>query len=110
METNQLTAADAAKLGSITKSSISFGPLTISWNLDLSIPQIIVDASLFGVSIGHAVINPANPSVTLGGSVGIASAKVTLTANFAQSELDYDVDVETFGHTIVNKSGKLFSW
>ncbi|MBD2755450.1 hypothetical protein [Spirosoma validum] len=110
MEAYQLTAAEAAQLGSVTSSSISFGPLTITWNLDLSVPQIAVGASLLGVSIGQAVLNPSNPSVTLGGSVGIAKATVTLTANFSQEELDYSVDVESFGHTIVNKSGRLFSW
>jgi len=108
--TTQFTVQHAAKLANAQNGSASFGPLTISWAIDLSIPQISVSASIFGTSLGSAVINPSNPSITLGGSVGVASATAVLTANFAALELDYNIDVEVLGSTIFNKSGTLFTW
>jgi hypothetical protein len=104
------TSTDAAKLGNQQSGSVTWGPLKITWNLDISIPQIAVDAYLNGISIGHAVINPANPTITLGGSIGIATAELILTADFTKKEIDYDVDVELLGYSIVNKKGKLFTW
>ncbi len=110
MSNYQLTAADAANLANNISGSKSFGPLTINYDLDLSIPQLTVNASIYGTSIGHVVINKDNPSATLGGSVGIAKAEVGLTANFDAQELDYSVDVEVLGSTVYKGSGKLFSW
>jgi hypothetical protein len=109
MATFQLTKAEVEQLANFQSGSISFGPLTLNWNIDISIPQITVDASLLGVSIGHAVINKTNPTATLGGSVGFASANVTLSADFDKHELSYDVDVKYFGHSI-KKNGVIFSW
>jgi len=105
-----LTADQAKAMGQNISGSKSFGPLTINYNIDLNFPQISANATLYGVSIGSVVIDPRNPSATIGGSVGIAKAELTLTANFQSNELDYNVDVEAFGHTIYSGSGKLFSW
>ncbi|MDR6966637.1 hypothetical protein J2X31_000635 [Flavobacterium arsenatis] len=105
-----LTADQAKAMGQNISGSKSFGPLTLNYNIDLSIPQISASATLYGVSIGSVVINPNSPSATIGGNVGIAKAELTLTANFQSNELDYNVDVEAFGHTIYSGSGKLFSW
>ncbi|WP_298547843.1 hypothetical protein [uncultured Aquimarina sp.] len=103
---------DRKSLGNQISGTKSFGPLTITYDLDLSIPQLTANATLHGYSIGHVVINPEHPSATLGGSVGIAEAEaeVTITANFDKKELDYTVDVEAFGTTFYKGSGKLFSW
>lgn len=98
------------QVANLLSGSKSFGPLTINYNLDLSVPQITANATVYGVSIGNITINPQNPSATLGGSAGIAKAEATLTANFASNELDYNVDVEVFGSTVYDGSGKLFSW
>lgn len=113
MDTNSnLTTypVDAQYLSQQISGSKSFGPLTITYNIDLSVPQISGNATVYGVSIGSILINPQNPTATLGGSVGFAKADLTLTANFAGSELDYDVDVEGFGHTFYKGSGKVFTW
>jgi len=101
---------DASKMGSQLAGSKSFGPLTINYNIDLSIPQISANATIYGVSIGNILLNEQNPTATLGGSVGIAKAEATLTVDFTKEELDYDVDVEAFGHTLYNGAGKLFTW
>ncbi|MDI1256336.1 MAG: hypothetical protein PSV16_09555 [Flavobacterium sp.] len=110
MNTLTITQEEAKQMGQNIAGSKSFGPLTVNYNIDLSIPQISVSATLYGVSIGSAVINRQDPSVTLGGNVGFAKAELTLTANFDANELDYSVDVEAFGHTIYSGSGRLFSW
>ncbi len=107
---NELSAADLAKLSQSISGSKSFGPLTINYNIDFSIPQITASATLFGVSIGAININPQNPTATLGGSVGFGKAEVTLTADFAKKQLLYSIDVEVFGKTIFSGSGVLFSW
>lgn len=108
--TQNLTAAQAAQMGSNQSGSAKFGPLTVTWNIDLTIPRITADATLFGVSIGHVVIDPQHPTATIGGSVGFATAELILTADFTAKELDYNVDVEAFGHVVVKKSGKLIGW
>ncbi|MBL0913821.1 MAG: hypothetical protein IBJ09_15755 [Bacteroidia bacterium] len=110
LATYEFTEEDARKLGSQISGSKSFGPLTITYNIDLSIPQISGNATIYGVSIGSILINPQHPSVTLGGSVGIAKAEVTLTADFSAKQLDYDADVEIFHHTVYSGKGVLFSW
>jgi hypothetical protein len=110
MTTTSLTANSAAQMGNSQGGSAKFGPLSISWNIDIAALQITVDATLYGVSIGHAVLNPANPTATLGGNVGIAEAELTLNANFPGKEIDYVVKVSAFGHPIVDKSGKLIGW
>ena len=105
-----LTKEHAHKMGQMFGGTKQFGPLTITYNIDLSIPQITASASLYGVTIGSVVINPSNPSATIGGSVGIGEAEITLTADFDKKEVDYEVNVEAFGHTIYEGSGVLFSW
>ena len=105
-----LTEAEVVHLSNFQSGSASFGPLTINWNIDISIPQITVDATLYGTSIGHAVINTSNPNVQIGGSIGIASATVTLSADFTKRQLSYEVEVKTLGHIVVKKGGILVSW
>lgn len=90
--------------------SKTFGPLTINYSLDLSIPQVSANATLYGISIGGIVLNPEHPTASIGGSVGIAKAELKLTVDFSKKELDYDVDVEAFGKVLYKGSGKLFSW
>ena len=104
------TTADAAKLGNQQTGSIGLGPLSVSWNIDIATPQIILDASIEGISIGHAVLNLKNPTITIGGSTGVATAEVILTADFTAKEIDYDIDVEVLGNTVANKKGKLITW
>ncbi len=109
MAINELSAQAAAQLGNMLGGSKSFGPLTVTYDLDISVPQITASASLYGVSIGHVVINKDNPSATLGGDVGIAKAELELTVDFDAKEVDYSVDVSAVV-TIYKGSGKLFTW
>ncbi len=106
--TMNLYPVNHAELGNFITGSKTFGPLTINYNVDLSIPQVQITVLLYGVVIGQATINKAHPTVQLGGSIGIAKAEVDLTLN--GNEIDYKIDVEAFGKTIYSGSGVLFSW
>ncbi len=106
----ELSSQDVALLGNNLKGSQSFGPLTINYDLDISVPQLSVNGSVFGTSIGHVVLNKDQSSATLGGNVGIAKAEVKITADFDTKEVDYSVDVESFVKTIYKGSGTLFTW
>jgi hypothetical protein len=106
----QLTTVDVNKLANTHSGCVNFGPLCISWNLDLSYPRIIVDSTLYGTPIGHEVIDTTHPTACFGGNLGVAKAEAELTANFDERALDYKVEVSVIGNTIVNKCGLLFTW
>ncbi len=102
------------ELDTKTMSGISgsktFGPLTLTYDIDVAELKVTGSAKLYGAPIGSFELSPQHPEVTIGGSVGIAKAELKLQANFDKKEIDYDVDIEAFGKTIVDSSGKLFSW
>lgn len=100
---------DGKSLMNNFSGSKSFGPLTINYDLNTSIPQITVKATLFGISVGSGVINPSNPSITLGGHIGNSKATITLTVDFNRKELDYDVSIN-LGGISSNWKGTLFTW
>lgn len=109
MEANQavqLSQEHANLLLNSSQWSISFGPLTLSLSVDLSVPQVTVSATLLGVSIGSVTLSPSNPTATIGGSIGPFTAEVTLTINVANKTLDYHVQVKGFGVGI-DKSGTI---
>lgn len=90
-------------------NSISFGPVRIEYQLDLSVPQITFSVYLLGTRIGGGTINPTNPSLTVGGSIDGFKAEVKLTADFAGRKVTYDIALETpLGGK--HYSGTLFSW
>lgn len=99
---------NSAALANFVSGSKTFGPITITYNIDLSIPQVQITVTLYGVTIGQATINPQHPKVQIGGSVGIAKAQVDLTLKGKQ--IDYTIDVEAFGKTLYKGNGMLFSW
>jgi hypothetical protein len=105
-----MSQADAAKLANVHSGTINLGPLTINWNLDLSIPRFIADATLHGISLGHVVLDTSNPNAKIGGNIGIADAEVDLTADFTKKQVDYHAIVSIFGHKLIDKSGVLATW
>ena len=105
-----LTEEQIALMGQDIHGSQSFGPLTIYYDIDLSVPQITFDLKVHGHSIGGGTINPSNPSVTIKGSKGFIEVDVNLTANFDAKQVDYRVSVKAFGSTIVETGGILFTW
>ena len=115
-DANPTTAAtpnypiDVAKLANSISGSKTWGPLTVNYSLDITVPQVTASASLYGHTIDNIVLNPQNPKDNIGGSIGIAKAEVILTADFTKKEIDYDVDVEIFGHKLFDNTGVLFTW
>jgi len=73
--------------------SWSFGPLSVSVCVDLSVPDISVTVTLLGVTIGKVVLNPQNTSATIGGSVAGFKAEVTFTADFTAETLTISAEV-----------------
>jgi hypothetical protein len=101
---------DVAALSNSISGTKTWGPLTVTYSLDLSVPQVNASASLYGHTIDNIVLNPQNTTDTLGGSIGIAKAEVVLTADFTKKEIDYEVDVELFGKKLYDSKGILFTW
>ncbi len=105
-----LTSEDALKMGQGLSGSKSFGPLTISYNIDLIVPQITATAKIYGVSVGQVLIDTSHPTATLGGNIGIAEAEAVLNVDFNKNELDYQVKVSVLDKNIYSGKGTLFSW
>jgi len=90
-------------------NSISFGPVKIEYQLDLSIPQITFSVYLLGTRIGGGTVNTTNPSITVGGSIDGFKVEAKLTADFDGKKVTYDISLETpLGGK--HYSGTLFSW
>jgi len=101
---------DITAIANIHSGSLNLGPLTINWNLDISVPQIVADATIHGTSVGHVVINKANPTATLGGNTGLGEAEAVLTADFTKKQVDYQAVVKILGIKILDKNGVLLTW
>ncbi|MBU2705511.1 hypothetical protein KCM76_05940 [Zooshikella marina] len=89
-----------------THGQINWGPLSLSYSLNLSKLSLVANATLLGVNVGHVQIDPQHPEAQLGGSVGFATAKLMLSVDFDKKVLHYVVDLEAFGHGI-NKKGDI---
>ena len=110
MNTLTLSAADAKLLGQHISGTKSIGPLTLTYHIDLSIPQIAAHATLYNIPIGSILINPQHPSARIGGDTGIAKAEIVLTADFASRSVGYNIDAEILDNVIYTGQGTLFSW
>ncbi|HEX7150305.1 MAG TPA: hypothetical protein VF618_02370 [Thermoanaerobaculia bacterium] len=91
-------------------NSFSVGPLTINYCVDLSVPQVTFSVTLAGVTIGSGTLDAQTPSVTLGGSVAGFTAQVTLTADFGQTQVTYDITLCAPFVGCTQHTGILFSW
>jgi hypothetical protein len=56
----------------------SFGSLTVSGGLDVSVPSVSVKSTLLGVTLASRTLSPSSPGCTIGGSVDGLKAEVTL--------------------------------
>lgn len=110
MSTLTLSAENAQLLAQHISGTKSIGPLTLAYQIDLSIPQIAAQATLHNVPIGSIVVNPQQPTAKIGGDIGIAKAKIILTADFASRSAGYNIDLEILDHVIYSTQGTLFSW
>ncbi len=89
--------------------SKSWGPLTVSVCIDILQIQATIDVSLYGTRIGGCTINAANPTCTVGGSVGVASAKAEITLDVQAQKLTYDVELCVL-RKCKKAEGTLYSW
>jgi hypothetical protein len=91
-------------------NSFSISVLTIDYCIDLSGPAVSFTVSLAGIKIGGGVIDPNNPSITIGGGAFGFKAEVTLTADFSNSKIDYKIEICAPIAGCKDYSGTLFSW
>ena len=104
-----LTQADVDLLASNYTGQISFGPITIKYEIDLSVPRIIVTVTvtlpIVGTkTIGSVTLDPQHPSATIGGSFGPVTVQLALNLNLGAKQLDYKLTATVFGQGL-NKSG-----
>jgi hypothetical protein len=94
----------------LVSNSISIGPLTITYTVDLSIPQVTFTLSLAGVNIGGGTINPQHPCVTVGGGALGFKAEATLCVDPAKKQVTYNVQICAPFVGCKTFEGVLFSW
>ena len=104
-----LTQADVDLLVSNYSGQISFGPITIKYEIDLSVPRIIVTVTVtlpfVGTkTIGSVTLDPSNPSAKIGGSFGPVTLELDLNLNLGAKQVDYKLTATVFGSGL-NKSG-----
>ena len=72
-------SAEAVFFAENYEISWSFGPLTVTVGASLNPPELSVNVTLLGVSLGSCTLTLQNPSCTVGGSVDGFKAELTLT-------------------------------
>lgn len=104
----QLEHADLAQLANVGNGSISFGPLTLSWNFTLEPLAFNASATILGVNIGQVTLDAQHPTMTIGGHVSKFTAEITLTLDIPSQTVSYHVVVSVpFFGDIINKSGNI---
>ena len=68
------------------------GPLDLCVNLDADKKEISASAKVLGTTIGSVVLNTTNPNATIGGSIGVASARIVLEADFNTDCLNFTAE------------------
>jgi hypothetical protein len=116
-ESKMTTGLDHIQDGQIHESafnfftnSISLGPLTITYTVDLSIPQVTFTLTLAGINIGGGTINPQHPCVTVGGGAAGFKAEATLCVVPANKQVTYNIQVCVPFLGCKTYQGVLFSW
>ncbi len=104
-----LSQADADLLVSNYTGQISFGPITIKYEIDLSVPRVIVTVTItlpiIGTrTIGSVTLDPQHPQAKIGGSFGPVTVELDLNLNFGAKQLDYHLTATIAGRGL-NKSG-----
>ena len=104
-----LTQADVDLLASNYSGQLSFGPITIKYDIDLSVPRIVVTVTvslpIIGTrTIGSVTLDPQHPQAKIGGSFGPVTVELDLNLNIAGKQLDYHLTATVFGQGL-NKSG-----
>ncbi|RAK67111.1 hypothetical protein [Hymenobacter edaphi] len=104
----QLAHEDLAQLANVGNGSISFGPLTLSWNFTLDPLAFNASATILGVSIGQVTLDAQHPTMTIGGHVSKFTAEITLTLDIPSKTVSYHIVVQVpIIGTIIDKSGSI---
>jgi hypothetical protein len=94
----------------MTSHTFSWGPLTIEYSVDISVPQVTFSLSIAGHRIGGGTLNPQHPCLKVGGGVSKVKAEVELCIDVAKKQLTYDATLCLPIIGCHSKKGVLFSW
>jgi hypothetical protein len=76
-----------------TCHSISIGPVTATFCINLDPPSVSVELSILGHNIASCVLSSAHPTCTIGGSIAGFKAELKLTLDIPGKKLDYVITV-----------------
>lgn len=110
-QTIQHPPIDAKLIANQHSGSRKFGPLLLTYNVDLTEGQASISGSLLGVSIGTRVFNLNNPTpAVMEGTISMYKAHVLLEAVPSERIMRYNITIECFGEKIAGGQGVLFDW
>ena len=101
---------DVKALSSLLSGSKDFGPVKITYDLDIQELQLTAKIAISGQTVATMVLNPEHPTATVEKSVGPIKTDATLTVDFSKKEITYDIEVESYGFKLYDHDGTLFSW
>lgn len=106
-----LTQADVDLLASNYSGQISFGPITIKYEIDLSVPRIaitvLVTLPIVGTkTIGSIVLDPHNLGGKIGGSFGPVTVELAVKLDIPGKKVDYVLTATVFGKGL-HKTGSI---
>lgn len=93
--------------------SIGVGPIRFEYDIDFNPPAARVSVHLLSVKLGSVVLTPARASASVSGNAGLAKASVSLTADFAKTEVRYAVRAcvrSWTGWKCTSSQGTLVNW
>ncbi|RBW57220.1 hypothetical protein DS884_11605 [Tenacibaculum sp. E3R01] len=91
--------------------SREFGPLLLTYNLDLTQENITVTAKFAGVTIGTRFLELMDPlPVEISGAVGTGKTQIILNSDPTNKTLNYNVDIEVLGSKVCGGKGILLNW
>lgn len=99
------------QLSSQHGGSREFGPLLLTYNLDLTQEKITVTAKLLGVTIGTRVLELMDPHpVEIIESLSIYKTQIILKVGPTNKSVSYNIDIEMLGSEIYDGKGILLDW
>lgn len=101
---------DIAQIANQHSGSRRFGPVDITYNLNIAEEQATVSASMMGVSLGKTILTPEHQQSSLGGNVSLDNALIKLEIDFSEKKIIAFVEVNMMGNPIFKSNVTLLDW
>ncbi|WP_299617506.1 hypothetical protein [uncultured Tenacibaculum sp.] len=101
---------DIAQIANQHSGSRRFGPVEITYNMNIAEEEATVSASIMGVSLGTTKLNMEHQQSSLGGNVSLYHALIELDINFSEKEVGGGVEVTMMGKVIFKSKITLLDW